>query len=104
MNSDRKMDKLRAILTNNPRDFDDKCDLFSKCGAEEYKELALFALRALCKNGKFNKCRTDAKGWAAHHITKAVFEEQGIFDPYGDKEFITKAAAVCPWYVLRYTE
>jgi hypothetical protein len=81
------IEKLRKVLAANPRDFDDKCDRFKSCTADEYKELALFALKTLCKNGKFIQCRTDKYGWAAHHITKAVFEEQDIFDPYKDAEF-----------------
>jgi len=99
-----KISKLRAILAENPRDLDDKCDLFKNCTAEEYKELALFSLRTLCKNMRFHKRRTSEKGWAAHHITKAIFEEQSIFDPYSDPGFIADAAKICPWYVLRYTE
>jgi len=99
-----QIEKLQAVLTSNPRDFDDKCDLFQKCTAEDYKALALFALRTLCKGGKFTSCRTDDKGWAAHHITKAIFEEQSIFDPYRDGDFIAEAVAICPWYVLRYTD
>ena len=99
-----KIEKLRAMLANNPRDFDDKCERFSECTAEEYMELALFSLKTLCKGKTFNKCRTDDCGWAAHHITKAIFEEQSIFDPYADKDFITEAESVCPWYIRRYLD
>ena len=97
------MDRLKKIIENNPRDLDDKCDLFKKCTAEEYEDLALFALETLCKGRKFTKRRDDADGWAAHHITKAFFEEQDIFDPYADAGFIQAAAKICPWYILRYT-
>ena len=101
-----QFDKLKSLLANCPRDLDDKCDRFKQCTAEEYKELALHALRTLCKGKGFNVCRTDENGWAAHHITKAIFEETPIdsFDPYADKEFIEVAAALCPWYVRRYTD
>jgi len=95
---------LKMMLMRNPRDFDDKCERFKNCTAEEYKELALFALEILSKSGKFTQCRTDNIGWAAHHITKAIFEEQDIFDPYEDKQFIADAANLCPWYIKRYTE
>ena len=50
-------------------------------------------------NGKFKSYNT---GWAAHHITKAVFEEQDIFDPYKDNDFIEKASLICPYYINRY--
>ena len=99
-----KLGKLYAVLAKNPRDLDDKCDLFKKCTAVQYKALALFALRTLCGYENFTRCRTDNAGWDAHHITKAIFEEQEIFDPYSDMDFIKEAADICPWYILRYTE
>ena len=99
------MNKLRRVLTANPRNLDDKRDLFKDCAPDEYKELVLHALTVLCKNnGDFTACRTDEIGWSAHHITKAVFEEQSVFDPYSDEGFIQEMAGICPWYITRYTE
>ena len=96
-------DKLKQLLIENPRNLDDKCDCFLKCTHNEYKELALFSLSELCtKHGNFEKCRTDNAGWAAHHITKAIFEEQDIFDSYEDEDFIQQAIAICPYYIKRY--
>ena len=96
------MNELKLLLQENPRNFDDECELFKKCTVEEYKEMALFALSELSKQGSFIEQRTDNAGWAAHHITKAIFEEQDIFDPYSDNEFLEKAAATCPYYINRY--
>jgi hypothetical protein len=102
----RSFDELKTILKKNPRDLDDKCDLFKYCTVKEYKTLALFALDTLCNNDpqRFCQCLANADGWAAHHITKAIFEEQSIFDPYEDKQFIADAEVICPWYIRRYVK
>lgn len=103
----KSVEELKVILSSEPRALDDRCGLFKQCTPEQYKELALHAMTA-ARGGippeQFNHCRTDISGWAMHHITKAVFEEQDIFDPYADQGFIEAAAAICPWYVKRYTE
>lgn len=52
----------------------------------------------------FAQRRNDEAGWIVHHITKAVFEEQDVFDPYSDQKFIQEAVRLLPWYVKRYTE
>lgn len=100
----KRINMLKDILTKKPLDLDDKCDLFKFCNAEEYKELAVFALQTLCKTENFNYCRTNDAGWAAHHITKAIFEKQNIFDPYSDADFIASIEEACPWYVHPYTQ
>lgn len=100
----RDMLHLKSVLWDDPQALDDKHFMFVVYGAEDYKELALYALSALSlqEDGDFNHCRDDAAGRTAHHITKAIFEEQGVFDPYGDQEFLSKAIELCPWYVKRY--
>lgn len=45
---------------------------------------------------QFTHCRTDTAGWAAHYVTKAVFEEQDLFDPYADREFLEEAEKLLP--------
>lgn len=99
--------RLRAILKKDPRALDDQCDLFRRQPADWYKELALAAMKAISEKlgpEQFTHCRRDTEGWAAHHVTKAVYEEQDVFDPYTDREFTKAAAALLPWYVARYTE
>ena len=99
--------QLQAILKENPNALDDRCDLFKAQPSEWYKELALYAMEciAVARGPEyFTACRHDADGQAAHHVTKAIFEEQDVFDPYGDWQFICAAAALLPWYVKRYTK
>ena len=98
------IEELKEMLRKHPRDLDDKCDAFKSCTAEEYKALALYALEVLCKGSMYTRPRYDNDGWAAHHISKAIFEEQDFFDPYADQPFLDKALAICPWYIGRYLE
>lgn len=99
--------RLMHILWKRPRDLDDKCDLFRRQPVEWYKEMALHAMRSISYEqgpGRFSQCRHDPSGWDAHHVTKAVFEEQDLFDPYIDREFLEEAEKLLPWYIKRYTE
>lgn len=101
----KEFHRLERILSGEPRAFDDRCELFTKQPVEWYRELALHAMKIISgpigPDG-FAQCRHDSAGWAAHHVTKAVFEEQDVFDPYADKEFIAAARALLPWYIDRY--
>lgn len=99
--------RLRDILEKDPLAFDDRCDLFRRQPVDWYKELALFAMERISTHfgpGQFTGRRHDMAGWAAHHVTKAVFEEQDLFDPYSDREFLEEAEKFLPWYIKRYTE
>lgn len=99
--------RLRAILEKDPRAFSDRPDIFRAQPVDWYKELALFAMEkisSLLGPDQFTSCRTDLAGWAAHYVTKAVFEEQDLFDPYSDREFVREAGKLLPWYINRYTE
>lgn len=98
------IEKLKKVLTANPRNLADKSDMFLKYNEDEYKSLVLFALETLCKNnGSFNKSRTDGAGWAAHAISKQFFEgDNPVNDRYADRAFIEQAAGICPWYIRRY--
>jgi len=87
----------------------------------EYKWIALIALKAIAKNKPLMTCgimdaqaqglispkmdcAKSARYWAAHTVSKDIFEGQSFFDPYQDAEFIKQAAEICPHYILRYTE
>lgn len=99
--------RLMHMVWDRPRDLDDKCGLFLRQPVEWYKELALHAMRSISYipgPEQFTHCRHDLSGWAAHHVTKAVFEEQDLFDPYADLEFIQAARKLLPWYVSRYAD
>lgn len=99
--------RLMSMVWANPRALDDRCDLFRRQPVDWYKEIALHAMKSISHGlgpVQFTHCRHDLAGWAAHHVTKAVFEEQDLFDPYTDREFIEEAAKLLPWYIRRYTE
>ena len=98
--------RLRGILRDDPRALDDQCELFCACPPDWYKELALYAMRriALVHGLPMTEGVQSEHEWAAHHVTKAVFEEQDLFDPYSDTAFLNSAAAILPWYVRRYTK
>lgn len=97
--------RLRSILQNEPRAFDDQCDLFRAYPPDWYKELALYAMKCVAQahGSPMAECVHNQNGWAAHHISKAIFEEQDIFDPYTDTAFLAAAEHILPWYVQRYT-
>lgn len=96
---------LKSLLKENPAALYEQSEVF-KAYPSRYRELALYAMECVSSKqgtGQVTHRCTDAAGWIAHHITKAVFEEQEVFDAYHDKEFIQRAAAFLPWYVWRYT-
>lgn len=98
--------RLAAQLRDDPCAFRDHSDDF-KAYPFWYKELALYAMECVSQKygpDHFAKRLDDKAGWMAHHITKAVFEEQDKFDPYSDPGFIQEAARLLPWYIKRYTE
>ena len=97
--------RLRSILRDDPCAFDDQCDLFRICPTDWYRELALYAMKCVAQahGSPMTECVHDQNGWAAHHISKAIFEEQDVFDPYTDAAFLATAERILPWYVRRYT-
>ena len=102
-----KFHRLEAILDKEPRAFRDRCDLFRAQPADWYIELALHAMKVISdRHGPehYDHCQHDIDGWAAHYVTKAVFEEQDVFDPYADREFIAEARTLLPWYISRYVD
>ena len=102
-----KFHELMSMVWVEPRDFRDKCDLFRRQPVDWYKEIALHAMKSVSHRlgpDQFTHCRTDTAGWAAHYVTKAVFEEQDLFDPYADREFLEEAEKLLPWYIKRYVE
>lgn len=98
---------LMSIVWADPRALDDQSHIFLRQPADWYKEIALHAMKSISHTlgpEQFTHQRADVLGWQAHHVTKAVFEEQGLFDPYKDQEFLEAAGSLLPWYVKRYTE
>lgn len=98
--------RLTAQLKDDPCAFYDHSGDF-KAYPFWYKELALYAMECISQKygpDHFAQHRNDEAGWITHHITKAVFEEQDLFDPYSDQGFILEAARLLPWYIKRYTE
>ena len=90
--------RLAAQLRDNPCVFYDHSGDF-KVYPFWYKELALYAMECISQKygpDHFAQRHDDEAGWAAHHITKAVFEEQDVFDPYLDQKFIQEAARLLP--------
>lgn len=71
---------------------------------EVYKACALAALEGLkeAAGHTFPRKSCGEHGWKAHHVTKCIFEEQLIFDPYADKTFCDAALELCSYYILRY--
>lgn len=99
--------RLMSIVWATPRALDDRCNLFRSQPVDWYKEIALHAMKSISHElgpDQFAHCRHDVAGWAAHRVTKAVFEEQDLFDPYSDREFLEDAKKLLPWYICRYTE
>lgn len=99
--------RLMSIVWADPRALDDRSHIFLRQPADWYKEIALHAMKSISNNfgpEQFSHCRTDTAGWAAHHVTKAVFEEQDLFNPYEDQEFLEEAKKLLPWYINRYVE
>jgi len=78
-----------------------------KVTPDEYKRLCIATLEGIRDNhGVITQKGTFAvKGiGAAHHVTKRIFEEQGIFDPHDDQSFINTILSLCPYYVARYLD
>ena len=96
--------RLREILRNDPSAFDDQCDLFRSYPLDWYKELALYAMRCVARTHGSPMAESvhDQNGQTAHHISKAIFEEQDLFDPYTDAAFLAAAERILPWYIRRY--
>lgn len=97
--------RLMSIVWADPRALDDQSHIFLRQPADWYKEIALHAMKSISHNlgpEQFSHCRTDTAGWAAHHVTKAVFEEQDLFLPYADFDFLKEAKSLLPWYIERY--
>ena len=102
-----KFRNLMSIAWLEPRDLREKPGLFRRLPVDWYKEIALHAMKSVSHRlgpDQFTHCRTDTAGWAAHYVTKAVFEEQDLFDPYADREFLEEAEKLLPWYIKRYEE
>lgn len=98
--------RLAAQLRDDPRAFYEHSSDFVE-HPFWYKELALYAMECVSQRygpDHFTQRQDDGAGWMAHHITKAVFEEQDVFDPYLDQGFIRDAAKHLPWYINRYAE
>ena len=97
--------RLREILRNDPSAFDTQSDLFRSYPLDWYKELALYAMRCVVRThgSPMTECVHDQNGYAAHHISKVIFEEQDIFDPYINTAFLAAAERILPWYIRRYT-
>ena len=96
-----------SIAWLEPRDLREKPGLFRRLPVDWYKEIALHAMKSVSHRmgpDQFTHCRTDTAGWAAHYVTKAVFEEQDLFDPFADREFLEEAEKLLPWYIKRYVE
>ena len=96
--------RLREILRNDPSAFDDQCDLFRSYPLDWYKELALYAMRCVARTHGSPMAESvhDQSGQTAHDISKAIFEEQDLFDPYTDAAFLAAAERILPWYIRRY--
>lgn len=102
-----KFHELMSMVWATPSVLDSKKDLFEAQPVNWYKEIALHAMKSISHTlgpEQFSHMRTDVLGWQAHHVTKAVFEEQELFDPYSDQEFLEEAERLLPWYIKRYTE
>ena len=107
MNPAEKFHELMSIVWATPSALDNQKELFEQQPVDWYKEIALHAMKSISHTlgpEQFTHQRADVLGWQAHHVTKAVFEEQGLFDPYKDQEFLEAAGSLLPWYVKRYTE
>ena len=99
--------RLMSIVWAHPSALDNQKELFEQQPVDWYKEIALHAMKSISHTlgpEQFTHQRADVLGWQAHHVTKAAFEEQGLFDPYKDQEFLEAAGSLLPWYVKRYTE
>lgn len=94
-----------ALTRERPRLFWAVPAAYESRPEEVYKACALAALEGLALDAghNFPKKSCGNAGWDAHHITKRIFEEQSVFDPYADKPFCAAATRFCQYYVLRYT-
>lgn len=102
----RCADAEAVILTRErPSLFYSVLEAYEGRSADVYKACALAALEGLSESAgcHFPKKHYGDPGWDAHHITKRIFEEQSIFDPYADKAFCNEALRLCQYYTLRYT-
>ncbi len=80
---------------------------FMKVTPDEYKRLCIATLEGIRdKFGIITQKGAYAVAGigAAHHVTKKIFEEQGIFNPHDDQEFINTILPLCPYYVARYLD
>lgn len=95
-----------SIVWTHPSALDNRKELFERQPVDWYKEIALHSMKSISHTlgpEQFTHRRDDVLGWQAHHVTKAVFEEQDLFDPYADGEFLKEAESLLPWYIKRYT-
>lgn len=99
--------ELQDAVSWHPELLHTRPDLFDELSSDEYKGLAGFALAVM-------KTRTGIKwpaeeipgpdGEALEQLTRAIYEEQDIFDPYVDYRFHCCAVACGGCYVTRYTD
>lgn len=105
--SAEKFHNLMSMVWADPCALYDRHDLFRAQPVDWYKEIALHAMKRISHAlgpEQFDHCRHDTSGWDAHHVTKAVFEEQHLFDPYTEQDFLEAAEKLLPWYIKRYME
>ena len=98
--------RLMSIVWATPSALNSQKELFEMQPVDWYKEIALHSMKSISHTlgpEQFTHRRDDVLGWQAHHVTKAVFEEQDLFDPYADVEFLKEAESLLPWYIKRYT-
>lgn len=78
-----------------------------KLTPDEYKQVCLAALENV--RDKYGIV-TRGSGFhvpgilAAREVTKHIFEEQEIFDPLKDRDFINAALPICPYHVAQYLD
>lgn len=97
--------QLIDIMREFPRLFCSRFDLLRTRTPEVVKACAIAALQGIHEQAghSFKKNSNSQHGWDAHHVTKRIFEEQSIFDPYADPAFCKEAERLCYWYTMRYT-
>lgn len=95
-----------TLTRERPRLFFSVPEAYESRSVDVYKACALAALEGLSESAgcHFPKKHYGDPGWDAHHVTKRIFEEQTIFDPYADKTFCDEALRLCQYYTLRYTQ
>ncbi len=96
--------ELLTLVENKPRLIYSASRPLEVRTADEYKACCVAALRSLSRKAghNFPQKGTGDNHWDAHHITKRIFEEQNIFDPYADQAFLDEITPLCTYYVLRY--